>query len=129
MRLRTWILAMTSLTSVACGGSGRHAPAPATNVITQVELDAAGSATVYDVVVRTHPSFLRVRGPTSIMSASARTQAAVFMEDHEYGGFESLKSFPAGRVREIRFYSGPEAATKFGSEFGAGVIQLRMRVQ
>jgi hypothetical protein len=32
-------------------------------------------------------------------------------------------------VEEVRFYPGQQAVTKFGSVYGAGVIQLRLRVE
>ena len=119
------------LSFAAACGSGPKAPAPDAggNVISQSELDAAGPVTAYDAVQRLRPSYLRGRGPTSVVNAAARTRPVVFVDATEYGEVESLRSFPASRVRTIRFYSGPEAATKFGSTYGAGVIQVTMRVQ
>jgi hypothetical protein len=115
----------------ACASTGTPAPASASasNVITRAELDAAGSTNTYDVIVRLRPNYLRSRGPTSVMNASARTVAVVFVNETEYGDLESLRRFPATRIEEIRYYSGPEATTKFGSPFGAGVIALKPRVQ
>jgi hypothetical protein len=41
-----------------------------------------------------------------------------------------MRGLPAIHVEEIRFYTGrPDAVTKFGSTYGAGVIQVKMRVQ
>ena len=113
---------------VACASSG-IGTASASNMISRTELDAAGSATVYDAVMRLHPNFLRGRGPTSIVNSSARTVAAVFVNETEYGEIESLRRFPAAQVEQVRYYSGPEATTKFGSSYGSGVIALKMRVQ
>ena len=113
---------------VACASSGKGTPS-ASNVISRTELDAAGSATVYDAVLRLHPNFLRNRGPTSVVNSSARTVAVVFVNETEYGEIESLQRFLASRVEEVRYYSGPEATTKFGSSYGSGVIALKMRVQ
>ena len=116
-------------TLAACASAGpARQPTPSTsNVISRAELEAEGSANVYDVIARLRPNFLRSRGPTSVMNASARTVAAVFVDDIEYGDLESLRRFPAMRIAEIRYYSGPEATTKFGSVFGAGVIALKAR--
>ena len=113
---------------VACASSGKGT-ATASNVISRTELDAAGSASVYDAVVRLHPNFLRNRGPTSVVNSSARSVAAVFVNEAEYGEIESLHRLQASRVEEVRYYSGPEATTKWGSAYGAGVIALKMRVQ
>ena len=115
----------------ACASTGTPAPTSAStsNVISRAELDAAGSATVYDVIVRLRPNYLRSRGPTSVVNTSAHTVAVVFVGETEYGDLESLRRFPATRIEEVRYYSGPEATTKFGSAFGAGVIALKPRVQ
>ena len=93
------------------------------------ELSAAGSVSTYDAVLRLRPYFFRDRGPTSLVNRSTRTRSVVFVDDREYGEIESLKNFPAERVEEVRFYSGLEATTRFGSAYGAGVIQLRMRTR
>ena len=115
----------------ACASTGTPVPtsASSSNVISRLELDAAGSATVYDVIVRVRPNYLRSRGPTSVVNTSARTVAVVFVGDTEYGDLESLRRFLAARIEEVRYYTGPEATTKFGSAFGAGVIALKLRVQ
>ena len=113
---------------VGCASSGKGTASPS-NVISRLELDAVGSASVYDAVLRLHPNFLRSRGPTSVVNSSARTVAVVFVNETEYGEIESLQRFPASRVEEVRYYSGPEATTKWGSSYGSGVIALKMRVQ
>ena len=120
---------ITVLAACASAGTPVSTSAAPSNVISRADLDAAGSATVYDVIVRLRPNFLRSRGPTSVMNASARTVAVVFVNDAEYGDLESLRRFQAARIEEIRYYSGIEATTKFGSPFGAGVIALKQRVQ
>ena len=129
MKPTSWITRVMLVgVMVACASSGKGA-ASASNVIARAELDAAGSATVYDAVVRLHPNFLRSRGPTSVVNSSARTVAVVFVNEAEYGEIESLQRFPASRVEEVRYYSGPEATTKWGSAYGSGVIALKMRVE
>lgn len=98
-------------------------------MISRAELDAAGSVSVYDAVLRLRPGFLRGRGPTSVVNRAARTLPVVFLNDVEYGELESLHRLPASRIEEVRYYSGPEAATKFGSTYGAGAIALKARVR
>jgi len=114
--------------SAACAG-GNHGSGSDSSTLTRTELANAGSVNALEAVQRLRPAFLRVRGPTSILNASARTRPVVFVDASEYGEIETLSSFPASRLEEIRFYSGSEAVTKFGSPYGAGVIQLKMRVQ
>ena len=122
------VLTMAVLVS-ACGGSARNRPSTSSAVITRAELGAAIGVSTYDAVLRLRPYFFRDRGPTSLVNQSTRTRSVVFVDDREYGEIESLKNFPAERVEEVRFYSGQEATTRFGSAYGAGVIQLRMRTR
>jgi len=120
---------MLFLAVVACAGSTPQSSNGTANVITRAELDAAGSVSTFDAVQRLRPNYLRDRGPTSLVIASARTRPAVFVDMSEYGEIESLRAFPASRVDEVRFYPGSEATTRFGSIYGAGVIQLKLRSQ
>jgi hypothetical protein len=117
------------LAVTACAGGSQASATGSGNVLTRAELDATGSASAYEAVQRLRPAYLRDRGPTSIMNSSARNRPAVFVDATEYGEVESLRTFPASRVEEIRYYAGQEAVTKFGSTYGAGVIQVKMRVQ
>jgi hypothetical protein len=114
--------------STACAG-GNRGSAGDSSTLTRAELAGAGSVNALEAVQRLRPAFLRVRGPTSILNTTARTRPVVFVDASEYGEIETLSSFPASRLEEIRFYSGSEAVTRFGSTYGAGVIQLKMRVQ
>lgn len=98
------------------------------DVITREELEAAGSVSVYDVIARKHSNFFRNRGPTSINSSSA-PRAIVFMVEQPYGEIESLRNVPAERIESIRYYSGTDAASKFGKIYNGGVIQLMPRYQ
>lgn len=106
---------------VALAGS-RH------DVITRDELDSAGTISVYDAIMRRRANFFRNRGPTSINSSSA-PRAIVFMMQQPYGEIESLRNIPAERIESIRYYSGTDAATKFGKIYNGGVIQLIPRYQ
>lgn len=123
------LFACLAVVVAACASAPRSGAPAASNLITRAELDAAGTASVYDAVVRLRPSFLRDRGPTSVVNAAARRVAMVFVDGSEYGEIASLERFTSSRVEEIRYYSGPEATTKFGSSYGAGVIALKMRVR
>lgn len=127
MRFISFIATLTACASA--GSTAVPATASSPNVISRAELDAAGSTSVYDVIVRVRPNYLRSRGPTSVVNSTARTVAVVFVNDTEYGDLESLRRFPASRIEEVRYYNGSEAATKFGSSYGAGVIALKARVQ
>jgi hypothetical protein len=128
MRIRHTLL-VAILLAPACAGGTRAPGAANSNTVTRAELAAAGSVNALEALQRLRPAFLRVRGPTSILNTTARTRPVVFVDATEYGEIESLSTFPTSRLEEIRFYSGSEAVTRFGSTYGAGVIQVKMRVQ
>ena len=113
----------------ACASSAVTAEKRETNLISRAELEAAGSVTAYDAVLRLRPTFLRYRGPTSLINASARMHPVVFLNEVEYGDLESLRRLPASGVEEVRFYPGPEAVTRYGSSYGVGAIAVKARVR
>lgn len=113
----------------ACAAAARQQPSESENIISRSELGQVGSLTTYDAVQRLRPLFLRDRGAVSLLNASARTRPVVFVDMTEYGEIESLRALPASHVEQVRFYPGQQATTKFGSAYGAGVIQITMRVE
>src|SRR3954470_588583 len=98
------------------------------NVVSREELAEAGTGSVYDAIVRRHGLFLKDRGRTSIYGKNI-PRAVVFMADTEYGIIETMRNLPADRFEMVRYYPDTEAASKFGSEYIGGVIQLIPRYQ
>jgi nucleotide-binding universal stress UspA family protein len=127
MSIRRRVLVPILVLAAACAGGSKQGPLKGSNVISRSELDAAGSVTAYDAIQRLRPNFLRDRGPVSLVNVSARPQAVVFVDQTEYGTLESLRTFAASRLEEVRFFPGAEAATRFGSVYGSGVIQIKLR--
>jgi hypothetical protein len=134
MRLSPHVLVACLVVTAVVAATGCH-PAPEvalpgsrSDVITRDELDSAGNVSVYDAIIRRHANFFRSRGPTSINSTSA-PRAWVFMAEQAYGEIETLRNIPAERVESIKYYSGTDAATKFGKIYNGGVIQLIPRYQ
>jgi hypothetical protein len=122
------VISLLAAALLACSHPARPDPFAHRNVITEAELEKAGAASAYDVVARTHAEFFRDRGRTSLL-ARDHARPVVFLNDVEYGVIETLRNIPASRLHEIRFYSGTEAAAKFGSAYSGGVIQLISRVE
>jgi hypothetical protein len=98
------------------------------NVITKDQIDSTSATNVYDLIARLHADFLKDRGKTSIKT-NQRDRAVVFLNDQEYGIPETLRNLQPDRFMEIRYFSGTDAASKFGSQYGGGVIQLISRSQ
>ena len=128
MQRARWIALALAL-SVGC----HHQPAQphgpvSSNLITQDEIDAADAGNIYEVVARLHGNFLNDRGRASLRS-NVHSRAIVFLNDQEYGIPETMRNIPPGRIAEIRFFPGTEAVSRFGSQYGGGVIQLISRNQ
>jgi hypothetical protein len=123
------LIPILCLAVAACAGRSRSGAATDGNVISAAELNDAGSVSVYDVIQRLRPLFLRERGPVSLLNASSQSHTVVFVDQSEYGALESLRTIPASRVERVRFFPGQEAVTRFGSTYGSGVIQLTFRAQ
>jgi hypothetical protein len=120
--------------AVACSNSGApagaSAPAPIQdrdrNVITLPEIQQATWATsAFDLVQRLRPNFLRVSGPTN-PSGVPRTPLVRFNEQ-ELGDHGALRQIQLSSVKEIRYYSAPEATAKFGGVRGRPVIFVTSR--
>ena len=98
------------------------------NVITQDEIDSSRAANVYELINHLHAEFLIDRGRTSIIT-NQHSRAVVFLNDQEYGIPETMRNIPVSRISEVRYFTGPEAITRFGSQYGGGVIQLIPRYE
>ncbi len=125
MSRRSWLL-LVALLGLGCFHRARLADIPDRNVITEDEIDASHSATIYDVIAKLRPEYLRDRGPISL-TGGARDVATVFLNSEEYGPIAGLRDFPARDIEEVRYFSGIDAVTKFGKWYGTGVIQLISR--
>lgn len=131
MTTRLLAIALAAAASFACAAGARE-PAVSTsasNLIVRSELERLGPVSAYDAIRRLRPAFLRGRGAVSVVNQTASELPTVFVGDALYGTIESLKQIDIGRVAQIRFYTGPESATKFGSGYSAGVISVSMRAQ
>jgi len=118
------MVAVASCTHRQSGGVG----SANSSVITREEIEHSKASTAYDAIQRLRARFLSSRGQNSIY-LNPQTYPTVFLDGQEYGAISSLRSVAANEVEEIRFFRGAEATTKFGAQYGGGVIQLISRVQ
>jgi hypothetical protein len=81
-----------------------------TNILTADEIERAKltATTAYDVVQQLRPRWFATHGP--LQGAAAR----VWLNDHNAGDVDYLKTIPAGQVLEMRWYGQNEAASRFG---------------
>ncbi len=121
---RWW--AITLLATAACFHQAPLSEAQNPDVITETEIRGAHEASIYDVIAKLRPQYLRDRGQIELING-ARDVATVFLNAQEYGPIAIMRNVPAADIEEVRYYSGIDAVTRFGRYYGTGVIQLISR--
>ncbi|HEY3113466.1 MAG TPA: hypothetical protein VGJ62_07275 [Gemmatimonadaceae bacterium] len=118
---------LTLATAMACAAAGTGTThVRDSRLITEQEITAANESNAYDVVAKLRPNFLKTRGRSTI-NASASEYASVFLDGQLYGDLSTLHNIAATQIREIRYISGTDAVTRYGMQYGAGVIDVRTR--
>jgi hypothetical protein len=115
---------------VACASTGASASGGSAgydyNRITADEIATSTAQNAYELINKMRPQYLKTRGKTTIL-LDTPDRASVFMDGVLFGDPESLKTIAATQIREIRFYPATEAGVKFGSQYGAGVIDIKTK--
>lgn len=105
---------------VGCGAPAERTTTTSSDApITWEELQDLQGFTVFQAVRRLRPRWLRTRAPL--------TSLVVHLNDSPIGGVEVLEQFEATEFSRIVFRNGPDATTRYGTGYGAGVIELRTR--
>lgn len=122
---------VTLLTLCVAGFGGRaplHAQRSPSNVLTAEDIAAAKSLinTAYDAVERLRPRWLRPpdlgRLPGKSGDPLRVAAVRVYLNDFDAGDVDVLKTIPAGTIREMRWLSQNETATRYGPTDGQTAI-------
>jgi len=108
---------------IACA-SGGGAGNP--SVITAPELSRSGSANAYEAIRHIRPELLRHRDPGALLLFTARTPA-VAVDNTLVGGVEQLRGIALDEVARIEYVGASDAARRYGSGFGDGVMLIETR--
>jgi hypothetical protein len=123
-RLLFPICTLVLLTPPLCAQSE---PKPSSTLITATEIEKAGPSVgnAFDAVETLRPRWLRARevlmlpGENSEMRMS---QIHVYMDDHDKGDLEFLKTIPAELIYTLRYMSTNEVGSQFGPATGPGIV-------
>jgi hypothetical protein len=107
----------------AAGTTQAGAPAPRGSVLTQAQLSATNSETLYDAINKLHPDWLTSRGPSSVTDATP-TSVDVFMNGTMLGRADYLRDMRVVDVTEVRYWNAGQAAARFGMGHPRGVIEI-----
>lgn len=109
------LLALASCSSAPAGTSRDR------DRIILEEIEATPVANAYDVVQALRPEFLRSRGVASVRSGTPE-YAIVYVDGVRTGGLGELRRVPREQLEEIRYLSGNDATTMYGTGHGGGAI-------
>jgi len=122
-----YIVGLAAVVGCASTGQTGGLPAADRNVITDAEMTSVPSASLYDLIEKLRPHFVRSHGQTSLNATPSASFAAVFVDGHPYGDITQLRSLVAAQVQEVRYYDAITAQQKFGLTGGNGVIDVTIK--
>lgn len=88
------------------------------NVITRQQIEASNVSTVYDVIRKLQPSWLRQRS----RGAGTPDPVRVYVDGVNRGGVDQLRLLDAVTVAEMRYLSSADATMRFGTGHTSGAI-------
>lgn len=120
------VLGLMQLCLAACGPSAPPdslEPTPSHRHITNAEIEGITADNAFAVVQQLRPQWLRRRGPTSVLEPEGELPT-VYVDNMRVGDLAILNSIPVSEISEIRFITGPDATTRWGTGVTAGVIEI-----
>lgn len=91
--------------------------------LTQAELAATNSGSLYDAIEKLRPEWLTSRGPTSASDATPAS-AHVYMNGSFLGDVDYLRQVQWTDVSTVRYWEAGPASARFGMGHPRGVIEL-----
>ena len=118
-------VAQVSLLSACAAHSKDPSPVASTSrdLITESELAEVDAINAYTAVQQLRPQWLRSRGAASFRDSEG-TSARVCVDNMPLGDLASLQNIPIFGITEIRYISGPDATTRWGTGVVGGVIEV-----
>lgn len=121
----TVVIGAVALALAACSTSGNTETRRAsTSVITADELAGVSELNCYEAVQRLRPSWLRTRGRVSM---TMQQGIRLYVDGMSRGYVSELTSIRANAVERMRYLSGPEATSRYGTDHGDGAILVTLR--
>lgn len=102
-------------------------PRSSSTLITEEEIARAGSsvANAFDAIQFLRPRWLRSRASLQLPGRDGQVRVQVFkvyVDDHDMGGLDFLKSLPAEQIYTMRYMSEAEVGARYGPTSGPGII-------
>src|SRR5512140_859822 len=94
-------------------------------LITREQIQELRFSTAYDAVKGLRSNWITNRGPESFRYPS---EVQVYLDGVHMGGVATLQDIASPPIQSIRFISGIEATSRWGTDHGKGVIFVSTRV-
>ncbi len=117
----------------ALSASGALAAQRRTSILTGEEIERAKGniSTAYEAVEILRPRWLQrhelARIPGTPQEPLQDTSIRVFLNDHDMGPADYLKTISAGAILEMRWLSANEAASRYGASGGQAAIAVTLK--
>jgi hypothetical protein len=112
---------------VACASAGTGTGASHnSDIITAEQIAVTHESNAYDAINQIKPLWLKTRGQTSVNTGSS-PYASVFVDGQYFGDLASLRQIIAPQIKQVRYLNGPNAVTRYGMQYGSGVIEVTTR--
>ncbi len=116
-----------ALVIASCSSAGTgSATSRFSNVVTTEELADVDYMNGLQALRRLRPNWLRVRGQATF-SRQASAGIRLYVDGRRRNDIFELESIRTSDIREMRFLSGREATTRYGTDHGDGAILVETR--
>lgn len=127
MRKTLLLLFLAALGASACVGTRASSTTRTpSDQLLRTDIENSAHSNAYDLVRQARPSWLRIRGVTSINN---NQPVAIYVDGVRLGGPETLSTISTMSVESMEFLSAPEAQARFGLNNTQGVIAVRTRTR
>lgn len=125
--MRALLIGIAMSTMALAGGcahrNGTQSDPRRPGVITRDQIERIHAVTALDAVQRFRGDVLTRRAQSSVL-LNKQLYPVVFLGSQLLGEIDELRNVSADGIEEIRFFDGTEALTRFGAQYGGGVIQI-----
>ncbi len=124
--MRTGAAAAALVFTTACAattGAGGDGSGASSNLLTRAELASVSANNAFEAIERLRPQWLRPRGPSSVTQPEG-DWPLVYMDNVRAGDVNMLATIPVDDIGEMRFITGSDATTRWGTGVTGGVIEI-----
>jgi outer membrane cobalamin receptor len=128
--MRPMLSTITVVLLAACTSSSMKsssAPRASRDHITRAQIEQMPVQNAYELVQRLRPEYLREQRGVSSLRVTTPLLAVVYVDGVRRGRPESLRELRPTEIEEIRFMNGTDATTRYGTDHGGGVIDVKTR--